>query len=264
MFEKKKLIEILSSKKKLNNKKIKVKILSNLILNNLSEILDYYLSEIGLDPEITVGNYDNIIQEIEYTKNYDLVIIYFELCNTVDEFDINLFTKDEKYLDDIFNKIKKDINFINENIAKEKLIFFNKLSYRVFVNHFDNHFKLKSKIDELNNFITNLNNKNLILVDIENIFMEIGIKNCIDKRLFYSSKVLYNPNFFIEYSILIASLLTQKLGLGKKVLILDCDNTLWKGIVGDDGPNGIDMSKNSEIGSYFYKAQSILKSFKKK
>ena len=265
MFEKKNLIEILSSKKKLENKKkIKIKIISNIILNNLSEILEYYLSEIGFFSEITVGDYDNIIQETQKTENYDLIIIYYEVCNFVDGFDTYLFTKDKSYLEKIIKKVKKDLDFISNNIPKDKMIFFNKFTYRGFVNHLNNYKDLNCIVDELNKYIQDLNNKNLILIDIENIFAEIGLDKCIDTRLFYSSKVLYKATFFIEYSKLIISILINKLGLGKKVLILDCDNTLWKGIVGDDGPEGIEMSKNTELGLYFYKVQKILKSYKEK
>lgn len=265
MFEKKKLIEILSSKKKLDNKKkIKIKILSNLILNNLSDILGYFLSEIGLSSEIVIGDYDNIIQETHNTKNYDLIIIFYEFGNIVDDLDTHLFTKNKNYLEKIIKKTKKDLEFINSNIPKDKMIFFNKFSFRGFVNHLNNYKNINYIVDELNNYVQKINNNKTLLIDIENIFIELGLDNCVDKRLFYSSKVLYKPAFFIEYSKLITSILLHKLGLAKKVLILDCDNTLWKGIVGDDGPDKIEMSKNTELGLYFNKVQQILKSYKEK
>ena len=53
-------------------------------------------------------------------------------------------------------------------------------------------------------------------------------------------------------------------GVVKKVLVLDCDNTLWKGVLGEEGINGIDMASTSSIGSIFNDVQLIFKSLKKK
>ena len=43
----------------------------------------------------------------------------------------------------------------------------------------------------------------------------------------------------------------------KKALIFDCDNTLWKGILGEDGFDEIEMSTNTKDGSIFSEVQSI-------
>ena len=42
-------------------------------------------------------------------------------------------------------------------------------------------------------------------------------------------------------------------------MILDCDNTLWNGIVGEDGFEGIDMSHNSKKGANFARIQYLIK-----
>jgi predicted enzyme involved in methoxymalonyl-ACP biosynthesis len=47
----------------------------------------------------------------------------------------------------------------------------------------------------------------------------------------------------------------------KKVIILDCDNTLWKGIVGEDGVDGILCDLNAD-GIVFYHFQQFIKSRK--
>jgi FkbH-like protein len=45
----------------------------------------------------------------------------------------------------------------------------------------------------------------------------------------------------------------------RKAIFLDCDNTLWNGIVGEDGVNGIRCDKNSEGIVYYYFQQFLLK-----
>ena len=46
-------------------------------------------------------------------------------------------------------------------------------------------------------------------------------------------------------------------GNAKKALIFDCDNTLWKGILGEDGFNNIEMSTVTNKGRIFAEIQSI-------
>ncbi len=43
----------------------------------------------------------------------------------------------------------------------------------------------------------------------------------------------------------------------KKAIIFDCDNTLWKGIIGEDGIENIDMSASSKFGIFYYKVQQL-------
>ena len=43
----------------------------------------------------------------------------------------------------------------------------------------------------------------------------------------------------------------------KKCLVLDCDNTLWKGVLGEDGIDGIACDKDQYPGSVFHAAQNM-------
>ena len=82
-------------------------------------------------------------------------------------------------------------------------------------------------------------------------------------RYYYSSKALYNTKFFKSYSEFITPIIRSANGKSKKALILDCDNTLWKGILGEDGFDKIEMSRATKTGAIFSEIQSILLSFNK-
>ena len=43
----------------------------------------------------------------------------------------------------------------------------------------------------------------------------------------------------------------------KKALIFDCDNTLWKGVLGEDGFENIEMSSRTPDGAIFSEIQAI-------
>ena len=62
-----------------------------------------------------------------------------------------------------------------------------------------------------------------------------------DQRLYYNSKLAYSIKGISYISRNLVQIICSNIGLLKKCLILDLDNTLWGGVIGDDGINGIDL-----------------------
>ncbi|WP_434446489.1 HAD-IIIC family phosphatase [Lentzea sp. E54] len=62
-----------------------------------------------------------------------------------------------------------------------------------------------------------------------------------DERLYRFASAAWTPEVERVYAIEAANFCRAFLGLAKKVLVLDLDNTLWGGVVGDDGPSGIQI-----------------------
>lgn len=61
----------------------------------------------------------------------------------------------------------------------------------------------------------------------------------------------------------LANIIKSLLGKNKKALALDLDNTLWGGVVGDDGPEGLVMGPETSMGQAYGAFQSYLKELKK-
>ncbi|SDG06604.1 HAD-superfamily phosphatase, subfamily IIIC/FkbH-like domain-containing protein [Lentzea fradiae] len=62
-----------------------------------------------------------------------------------------------------------------------------------------------------------------------------------DERLYRFASSAWTPEVEAVYAAEAANFCGAFLGLAKKVLVLDLDNTLWGGVVGDDGPSGIQI-----------------------
>jgi len=73
----------------------------------------------------------------------------------------------------------------------------------------------------------------------------------IDRRFWKSSQAPFRAAFLDLYARRIASFVRAAKGLSKKCLILDCDNTLWGGVVGEDGLSGIELDATVEPGVSF-------------
>ena len=65
-----------------------------------------------------------------------------------------------------------------------------------------------------------------------------------------------------EFAFNLSNIIKAIFGKNKKALVLDLDNTLWSGVVGDDGVDGIDVGQETSVGQGFYEFQSYLKAHK--
>jgi len=89
-------------------------------------------------------------------------------------------------------------------------------------------------------------------------------KKLMIRVFFYSSKALYTIDFYKEYVRQILPALLSANGQAKKALVFDCDNTLWKGILGEDGIDKIAMSSQTPEGAVFEEVQSLALGLAKK
>ena len=134
------------------------------------------------------------------------------------------------------------MNITFENL-KVPLVIVNKFSSLIFSQHnLDSH-PLKKIEVVLNKMLEDFTivYPNLKIIDIDKIIAKDGIDNSIDLRFYYSSKTLYNIQFIKNYFLTIFPLFLAPNGKTKKALILDYDNTLWKGILSEDGFSNIEI-----------------------
>ena len=73
-------------KKTFYGKPYNIVILSNIIVSQLKEILEFNLRLEGIAAEVQFGNYDNILQDSQKINKSNLVIVFWELGNLIDGF----------------------------------------------------------------------------------------------------------------------------------------------------------------------------------
>ncbi|WP_421681666.1 HAD-IIIC family phosphatase [Stutzerimonas urumqiensis] len=72
-----------------------------------------------------------------------------------------------------------------------------------------------------------------------------------DPVRWHQAKQLVSPELAPLYGDHLARILAAGVGLSRKCLVLDLDNTLWGGVVGDDGVDGIRLGQGSATGEAF-------------
>jgi FkbH-like protein len=79
-----------------------------------------------------------------------------------------------------------------------------------------------------------------------------------DPVRWHQAKQLVSPIFAPLYGDLVARLAAAVAGLSRKCLVLDLDNTLWGGVIGDDGIDGIRLGQGHPIGEAFASFQAYV------
>lgn len=105
---------------------------------------------------------------------------------------------------------------------------------------------------------------NVIVLDVSNIICQLGSAACIDERMYFLYKKPYREKFLHQFAADIFKEIRGHYRYYKKVLILDCDNTLWRGIIGEDGIYGIKLSPEDFPGNIYWYAQHFFLSLQKR
>jgi FkbH-like protein len=241
----------------IQSKPYEIGILSNVTVNSLKEILEYLCRINTIEPKIEFGNFDNIAQDSASLKNKDLNIVIYDVLNIVDqvsEFFEDL--EDEKY-NSLISKLFTEIDIIFENLRNTASVIFNSFS-SLYYNYNNTKFsKIEIFVKELNTYIEQKKTSNVSIINIDKIFALVGFNQSIDYRFYHSSKAPYTFAFLKNYVSAIEPIILRNSGKLKKAIIFDCDNTLWKGVIGEDGMDGIDMSPTTNLGKFYHLVQRI-------
>ena len=98
--------------------------------------------------------------------------------------------------------------------------------------------------------------------DINYISAAYGLEKWSDPFYWYMYKYCLCVPAIPEFAFNLSNIIKSIFGKNKKALVLDLDNTLWSGVVGDDGVDGIDVGQETSVGQGFYEFQSYLKAHK--
>jgi FkbH-like protein len=261
MLENLKYTDILQLNKALvctiQSKPYEIGIISNVTVNSFKEILEYSCRLNQIEPNIEIGNFDNIVQDSAILNKKDLVIIFYDVLNIVDQ--VSEFFEDleeEKY-NNLIDKLFSEIDIIFENLKNTASVIFNSFSSAYFNNNNIQVSKIEIFVKELNIYVEHKKTKNVSILNIDKVFSNIGFKQSIDYRFYHSSKAPYTFSFFKNYVAAIETVYLRNTGKLKKAIVFDCDNTLWKGVIGEDGMEGIDMSPTSKSGKFYHLVQRI-------
>ena len=254
------------------NKKIKIAILSSFTINGLAESLKVKCSKKEILCSTYVGGYNQYNQEILNEKselhkfNPDITFLILDTRSMFGEifhFPYSI-TKSERenFVDEKIQELAKLINKFNESIDS-KLIVTNlglpnysphgiaemNTSYSFHDAIIDFNKKLKDKIIE---------NKSVHIFDFFRFVIKHGENNVFSFQNFLFGDIKITLDYIPHLANDLMPYIISFLGLTRKCIVLDLDNTLWGGIIGEDGFDGIRLGPQPP-GNAYVEFQKYLK-----
>lgn len=94
-----------------------------------------------------------------------------------------------------------------------------------------------------------------VLIDAARLAAAVGADHWLNPVHWHAAKLAVAPHLVPLLADLIARTIAALRGKTRKCLVLDLDNTLWGGVIGDDGLDGIELGQGSAEGEAFLSVQ---------
>lgn len=246
---------------------IQVAVLRNITVEPLEPYLKYALAQIGFNASVRFGAYDNILQEAlkadnPVFKDTKAVLVFCYLEHLSWDLSRNFCALSEQDITREINRITEFFQTVIQGIREQSsaMILWHGLELPDVPNYgiYDSR-QASGQVET----ITGLNQKlaetlrktpNAFMVDMNTCLARTGSAQFYDTRYWHISKAPYARDGLWEIATEDSKYLRSILGKRKKCLVLDCDNVLWGGIIGEDGLDQIKLDKTYP-GSTFYDFQ---------
>ncbi|MCK4521210.1 MAG: HAD family hydrolase [Nanoarchaeota archaeon] len=242
--------------KKKSMKDVKLAFLSNFTINGLAETMKVLCFEQRIYAETYAVPYNQYAQEILnkssklYDFNSDIIFILLDSEQLLDSMYKMDEKQREKYTKEKFDELRGLINILKEN-TNAKIVFNTLLvplySSRGIIEN-KQKFGLKKSIHRFNEMFESLSidDSQLFIFDFNSFCSKMGYENLVDRKMYYLGDMRISPmalvNIGIEYMAYIFPLTSST----KKCVILDLDNTLWGGILGEEGTENIKLGPEKD------------------
>lgn len=253
--------------------KVKVAILGDTSTQFLKQMLYAYGFEIQVDFEIYEADYNQIDLQVFnpdsdfYRFNPQFAIVFNSYHKLFNKFYGLDFEKRKDFADYYLQHSEEIYRMITEKTGA-KVIFLNLFEYNDMIfGNFSNKLNTSFiyQIKKINLGLMDLGSKlkNMFILDLNFLQSFNGFKTTFDSRLYINSDVAFSLDFLPLVVKNLSDIILSILGVFKKCVILDLDNTLWGGVIGDDGLDKIQLGSLG-VGKAFSEFQLWLKQLKER
>ena len=249
---------------------LKILVVSGSTINETADYLELFLLNIGIKPIIKLGNFNRYYEELIFPSdellkfNPEVIYIHSSAYNI----------KTWPELTDPTSRVEE---LISNELSKYNEIFVaikNKFRATVVVNNFEfqkttpgGHWETTAPGGSVR-FISKLNEKFVELVssfanvqvhDLNHFANYIGLKKFHSTRDFFSSHSVVAHEYLPEFAYSVVATIKSIFSKSHKLLILDLDNTLWGGIIGDDGVENLSLEQGDALSEAYLDFQLYVK-----
>ena len=161
--------------------------------------------------------------------------------------------------DEIVTDLQKFMMVV-ESVSPNKTFLAFTMTSLYSVQFVDDDFVLKKAVAKYNEGLiaASVAYRNVKIVDFDEFANSYSTSDLIDWKFFFLSQMGMNPRLSSAFQQWFAKKLDQIALKRKKCLVLDLDNTLWGGILGEDGPDGIKINGEYPGKAFLYFQKGLL------
>jgi FkbH-like protein len=251
---------------------LNISVFRNIMIEPIKPYLRYLAYEIGFNANLKIGEYDNVFQEAVggtdelLSEKTDCVLIFMKLETLSWDLSRNFLALNKESILTEVERVKEYIDNTLKGIRNQTnaMILWHGFENPVYpalgilesqcfegqqgiISRLNEHLKTKLKQIE-----------NSYFVDLNLCITRIGSNRFYDNRYWHIGRAPFSRDALSEIASENFKFIRALKGKNKKCLALDCDNTLWGGIIGEDGLAGIQLSKTHPGSSYYEFQQEIL------
>lgn len=252
----------------------KIAILGGSTIDDIRNILEIFLLHTGIKPTFYVSDYNKFYEDAVFGNTTfdsfqpDVIVIFTSFINLINLPEVN------DNAESVKEKFDSELNrYVNmwKKLAE-------KFSALIIQNNFDLPFSSTlGNLDAVEiyghqNFVEKLNqsfaeyarsHSNFYIHDLHGLAAQIGLAKWHNRFQYHAYKFAMNYDVIPAVALNLAKIIRGIFGKNKKCLVLDLDNTLWGGVIGDDGVEGIQIGHETPAAEAFTEFQKYVLSLKK-
>lgn len=242
-------------------------IASNVTLNLMDVFLRKHAFLCGVDLKVHFGTYDNYLGDIRAFLNAgveDLLLLSF-FDNLMPSFEAQI----RHFPDDLIQAKQTEV-LARLGIALDAGKAFRNIYLAKFHRYSSPAYGATE--DVVGNIISQFNERlealaanqaNITLVDFSGPLANIGYQNAFDERFYTKAKAPYKALALNEIAMDLSAITRGFDSRYYKAIVLDCDDTLWGGVIGEDLLDGIKLDPYEFPGNVFWRIQNELLALEK-
>lgn len=257
-----------------SHKKIRIALLGDNSTQFLAVALKGYGFEIGYDLEIFESDYNQIDLQILddtselYRFSPDVIVIFQSSQKLVKSFYTLDSAGKSQFANEEIQHIANLTRTLNASNQSFKVVCMNfaEIDDSVFGNYSNKtSLSFQYQLRKLNCELMDLSQeiKNMFICDLSSLQNRYGSNMIFDPRLYIDAEMVFSLDFLPMVAKSLLEIIQCLFGVFKKCLILDLDNTLWGGVVGDEGIENIQIGDFGQ-GKAFSELQQWAKQLKQR
>ncbi|HPY84635.1 MAG TPA: HAD-IIIC family phosphatase [Ruminococcus flavefaciens] len=255
--------------------KVRIAVLGGSTTNDIVSAMELFLLDSGIEPAFWQSEYNRFYEDAVFGNESlesfrpDVIYIHTTSCNL-------------KYLPDDPNETEDDIKQRLEMQTSILKQVWTSLAKNFGVPIIQNNFELplyrhtgsydrwgitgrSAFIDRMNLAVSEYarNCHGFYVNDINYLSAAVGLEKWHDPDSWFLYKYAMNIDVIPDLAYSTVCIIRSLYGKNKKAVALDLDNTLWGGVVGDDGQEGIEIGEETAEGESYSMLQNWLRAYKK-